>query len=250
MKKGIYMFIVLIVVLSGFIYFFNRKITTPLVFQSPYRAQVQTEFEAMMAEENINVSDTQFWTTPVKGKTAQVELEKKATQLSKKYQLLEKKAKSLGKSLKPLNLETAEWKEVSDRYIALKQVAIDKYLESVTVEDAQKYYQANLKKYARQATIKGTLAIWKDGMIISQEALEISEENIRITTEKYAELEQLLKDITIGKEVVWLQNGRYYSFSCEQIEDKGVDPFDSIVNAVATQYADEKVEAWLTEETK
>lgn len=248
MRKTVYVSIVLLlIVILGFIYFFSGKSTVPHVFQNPYRAQVRAEFETMMAEENKKVSESLFWTTSVKGKTAQGELEKKAAQLFAKYQLLEQKAKENGKSQKPLNLSSADWSEVSKRYIELKQLAIDKFLEKVTSEDAERYYKTNLSKYARQATIKGKLAVWKDGTIISQNVLEISEESIRIVTETYPELEALLKDITVGKEVVWQQGGRYYSFSCEQIEDKGSKPLEEIRDAVATQYAESEVEKWLDE---
>lgn len=251
MRKAVYaLSVLLLVVTLGFIYFFSGKPAVPRVFQSPYRAQIRAEFETLMADENRNVSEDHFWTTSIKGKTAQGELDKKAAQLAAKYQLLEQKAKENGKSLKPLDLTKADWGTVSQRYTELKQLEIDKVLATVTSEEAEKHYQENLKNYARQATLKGKLAIWKDGIIISQETLEISEENIRIVTETYTELEPLLKDITVDKEVVWSQNGRYYSFSCEEIEEKGVKPFEEVVDAVATQYAEAKVEKWLDENTQ
>lgn len=254
MRKAVYLPIVLLTVILtiiiGFISLGYGKSTVPRVFQSPYRAQVRAEFETLLAEENKNVSEDLFWTTSVRGKTAQGELDKKAAQLAAKYQLLEKKAKDLGKSFAPLDLTTADWQVVSNRYTELKQLAIDQLLETVTFEEAETYYKANLEKYARQATIKGTLAVWKDGMITSQEALEVSEENVRIITETYPELESLLKDITVGKEVVWLQNGRYYSFSCEQLEDKGIQPLSEIIDAVSVQYAESRVDEWLDTATK
>lgn len=250
MRKAVYLIIVLVIGILGFTYFAQGKSTVPRVFQSPYRTQVRAEFETLMAEENKDVSEDAFWTTPIKGTTAQQELDKKATQLFAKYQLLEREAKKRGSAFESLDLTKAEWQTISNRYVELKQAAIDKRLETVTLEEVEQHYKANVAKYARQATLKGTLSIWKEGMVISQESLEISEENVRIITETYSELEPLLKDITVGKEVVWSQNNRYYSFSCEAIEDKGVKPLSEITDAVATQYAEAEVEKWLDEATR
>lgn len=250
MRKTVCLLIVLIIGMLGFVYLFNGKTTVPRVFQSPYRAQVRAEFETLLAEENRTVLDDTFWTTSVKGTTAQKELEKKAAQLFIKYQMLEKKAKESGVTSVQLDLNTAKWEDVSKQYTTFKQIAIDKMLETVTHAEVEQYYKENSVNYARQATLKGKLAIWKEGIIISQEGLDISEENIRVITETYSGLEPLLKDISIGKQVVWTQNGRYYSFSCEEMEDKGVKPLEEIVDAVATQYAETKVEVWLAENTK
>ncbi|WP_449461097.1 hypothetical protein [Streptococcus suis] len=203
-----------------------------------------------MEEKNIKVFDTNFWTTPVGGRTARVELEKQASILYKKYILLDQEARKNGYSLVALDLKKTDWQTISNRYAELKQWVIDQRLKTVTFEQVKTYYQEHQEKYYRQDMVSGYLATWQEGMVVSQENIEISEETVRIMTEIYPELEVLLKDIVVGQQVAWQQDGKYYTFTCENLEEKGVVPLTEITNAVAVQYAESMVDQWLESNSK
>ncbi|RCW16515.1 hypothetical protein CAC02_08030 [Streptococcus gallolyticus] len=226
--------------------FYMADPAVPSVFETPYRTQVRTEFEARMQEQGIEASEHQFWVTPVDGETPQSVLDNKASKLYKEYQLLAENAQRLGVALTPLDLNTAKWQEVSLRYTELKQIAIDHYLQTVSDEQVKVYYEQNQEKYQRQATIKGVLSLWRDGVVASQEKLVIDEENVRLMTEQYGELESGLVGIAVGQQIVWQQENDYYTFVCEAIEEKGVENFETITEAVAIQYAEEQIEAQLS----
>lgn len=249
MKKVSGLLVALLVIVLGIAYMVYGTSRTPRVFQTPYKTQVQTEFQALLEANNQEVADSKFWTTPVNGQTAQEVLEEKATKLYHKYQLLEKKARETTSDIAVLDLETVEWKELSAHYTQLKQIVIDERLSFVTYQEAEQYYAENREQYARQATISGQLATWRQGMIVAQESFEISEENIRMVTELYPDLEYLLEGIQAGQQVVWNQAGDYYTFTCDTVEDKGIQPLSDIIDAVATQYAEQQVDDWLERES-
>lgn len=249
MKKILIIVGLLLVVFSG-VYLLQQKSMIPSVFQTPYRTKVRTEFETLMEEKNIKVSDANFWTTPVGGRTARAELEKQASILYKKYILLDQEARKNGYPLAALDLKNTDWQTISKRYTELKQWAIDQRLKTVTFEQVKTYYQEHQEKYYRQDTVSGYLAIWQGGIVVSQEKIEISEQTVRIMTESYPELEVLLKDISVGQQVSWQQDGKHYSFTCEHLEEKGVMPLTEITDAVAIQYAESMVDQWLESNSK
>ncbi|HGA1475185.1 TPA: hypothetical protein ACIRK0_001970, partial [Streptococcus suis] len=123
-----------------------------------------------------------------------------------------------------LDFNKVDWKTVSNRYIELKQIVIDEKIKDINQDEIERYYLANTENFERQDFISGNISIWNDGIIISTESVDITEETVRNITERYPDLELELKNIEVGHQVSWGQNGVYYTFTCLSREEKGIIP--------------------------
>ncbi|HHW3847190.1 TPA: hypothetical protein ACT2IV_000722 [Streptococcus suis] len=248
MTKKIIFILLFFVVCVYFYSFIPLVQTVPSVFQTPYRTLVQSEFEEIYKYNGIEISERNFWNKPINGRKPQDTLNEKATILFKKYNLLEKEAKKHEYKKEALDFNKVDWKTVSNRYIELKQIVIDEKIKDINQDEIERYYLANTENFERQDFISGNISIWNDGIIISTESVDITEETVRNITERYPDLELELKNIEVGHQVSWGQNGVYYTFTCLSREEKGIIPLSEITDAVAMQCAEELVDNWLNKE--
>ncbi|WP_303971992.1 hypothetical protein [Streptococcus merionis] len=243
--------IVTVLLLSGLSLSFRKSQLekAPTVFEQPFITQVKADFHQKMLAANVIVSEEAFWTTKVNQTTPQKELEGKAQQLFRRYQLVETAVSDHGGAVERLNLETANWQEVSDNYRKNRQTLINLRLQEVTQQQVEAYYQKHQERYQKQGRLTGKLSFWRDGIRVSEEELIIDADNVRLVTESYPGLEEHLSQLKSNQEVHWSQGDGIYYFICETSEVGEIEPLEHIMEAVATQCVEEELETWLAKES-
>ncbi|MCO7183545.1 MULTISPECIES: hypothetical protein [Streptococcus] len=248
-KKSIVIIILVFIIASAFLgYWFISIKEVPKVFFAPFQTAVEQEYRSKYVKEGRKISETDFWNQKIHGISPKEALQQKAKTLYKEYLLLEKEAKNKGKILKSLDFKCVSWQKVEETMSVNRQIIKDAWVTTLNQSDVKEYYQHHLENFTEQAMIKGKISFWKNGTEIWSEELEISSQNIRNTTELYPELEEKLEAIQKNEQYNWQKDNGYYNFLCLERTEGKVLEFDDVVEAVASQLIDERIDVWLAKE--
>ncbi|MGL4336934.1 MAG: hypothetical protein ACRCST_08555 [Turicibacter sp.] len=217
------------------------------IFEAPYSSEVRAIFTQEFKEQNYPVTESTFWDTDLNGVTPKQVVKKKAKQLYKRYQLLQKQVAII------IPLDSSEskitpsdsWSNIKKRMETWSQIVESNLINSATEAEIKAYYDSNSIRFKKQDIIEGNLSFWQNGAEVLSENLLITEENIKVLTEEYDELTEILSDIQSGSGASWEDPDGIYYFVCQKRTDGGIESFDDVIGAVAAQYAQEKLEQLL-----
>ncbi|MBF0778774.1 YczE/YyaS/YitT family protein [Streptococcus cuniculi] len=177
-------------------------------------------------------------------------LEQKQERLYQEFQLLQTEAKRLDSRVKEIQLDQASWQEVSEVMASNRQLIKDNWATTLSEAELRAYYQRNLHHFSEQAPIRGRLSFWQNGMESWSREVDISAETVRMVTEQYPELDTLLPTIGVGTSESWQKDGGIYQFLCIERQEGLPLPFQEVVEAVASQLVEEKLNDWLDKKTR
>lgn len=228
-------------------YFSYRASSVPEVFSTPYRTAIEQEFRFKYEEAGLPIPSETFWTAEIGGLAPCDVLEQKQKRLFQEFKLLQKEARQLGGEVEELPLETATWQEVSEVMATNRQFIKDEWTHTLSESDIFAYYQRNIHQFSEQESIKGKLSFWQNGVENWTKEVELSAENIRMVTEQYPELDLVLSNIEVGESKSWKKDGGMYQFLCIDKKAGRPLPFQDVIEAVASQLVEEKLNDWLEE---
>lgn len=217
----------------------------PEVFTVPYRTAVEQEYRLKYEEAGLPIPSKNFWTSEIGGLTPQGVLEQRKKRLYQEFTLLEKETKQLGGATENLRLDGAGWQEISETMASNRQFIKDSWINQLEDADILAYYQKHIDRFSEQAPIKGKLSFWQNGVEIWNKEVDISAETVRMVTEQYPELDLILPQIVAGERESWQRDGGVYQFVCTDRQDGMPLPFEEVIEAVASQLVEEKLNHWL-----
>lgn len=141
-------------------------------------------------------------------------------------------------------LELSFWDYYRERVAQVEELVRSHVRDSLSMEDARAYHDANPDEFARQDTIVVDVVPWSDGRAGQPWELTIDERSVRALQEQHDELVAAALVLDEGDQVVVdLRDGSQVQVMCRERTDGGTHPFDDVVQAALSQLATQEMGA-------
>lgn len=119
-------------------------------------------------------------------------------------------------------------------------------LAGLSLEEVRAYFDSHLDAFSRQDETTVKVTEWEDGRALASSELTIDAGNVRMLQEGDDALISAALDLTPGQQsTVQRRDGRFAQIECLSRTDGGVEEFDAVAQAAASQLATERFEAEL-----
>lgn len=131
--------------------------------------------------------------------------------------------------------------------VELREQRIRSHLaEALTPAEVRVYYDSHQDAFSRQDEITVKVTGWEDGRALAPSELNIDASNVRMLQEADDALISAALNLTPGQQsTVQRPDGRFAHIECLSRTDGGVEEFDAVAQAAASQLAAERFEAEL-----
>lgn len=119
-------------------------------------------------------------------------------------------------------------------------------LEGLSMDEVRTYYDSQSDTFSRQDEITVKVTEWEDGRALASSEVRIDAGNVRMLQEGNDTVISAALGLTAGQQAtVQRPDGRFAQLECLSRKDGGVEDFDAVVQAAASQLATERFEAEL-----
>lgn len=119
-------------------------------------------------------------------------------------------------------------------------------LEGLSLNEVRAFYDSHADDFSRQDEITVKVTEWEDGRALSSSEVTIDAGNVRMLQEGDDAVISAALGLTAGQQAtVQRPDGRFAQLECLSRKDGGVEDFDAVVQAAASQLATERFEAGL-----
>lgn len=119
-------------------------------------------------------------------------------------------------------------------------------LQGLSLDEVRAFYDSHTDAFSRQDEIALKVTEWENGRALSTSELRIDAGNVRMLQEGDDPVISAALALTVGQQTnVQRLDGRFVHLECLSRKDGGVEDFDAVVQAAASQLATERFEAEL-----
>ncbi|MGN5734919.1 hypothetical protein [Arthrobacter psychrochitiniphilus] len=113
--------------------------------------------------------------------------------------------------------------------------------EALSMDEVREYYEQHPEAFKRQELITLKVTDWQGGRALSTREVVIDETNVRMLQERDDALISAALDLGQGElATVQRPDGSFAQLECLSRKDNGVQPLDAVVQAAASQLADQR----------
>lgn len=119
-------------------------------------------------------------------------------------------------------------------------------LKGLSVDEVRAFYDSHSDDFSRQDEITAKVTEWEDGRALASSEVAIDAGNVRMLQEGDDAVIAAALDLAVGQQAtVQRPDGRFVQLECLSRKDGGVEEFDAVVQAAASQLATQRFEAEL-----
>ncbi|WP_162182071.1 hypothetical protein [Arthrobacter sp. PAMC 25486] len=122
----------------------------------------------------------------------------------------------------------------------------DHLLEGLSLDEVRTFYDSHADAFSRQDEIALKITEWENGRALASSEVTIDAGNVRMLQEGDDTVISAALGLTAGQQATAQRpDGRFAQLECLSRKDGGVEDFDAVVQAAASQLATERFEAEL-----
>lgn len=135
---------------------------------------------------------------------------------------------------------TTLWDSYSEELEHREQLVKSSIRDTLTKDEVRGYYEQHLDQFSRQDPITVRVTEWQDGRAVSADEVEIDETNVRMLQEgDDAVISAALALAEGARTTIERRNGTFAQLECLSRADGGFKSFDAVVQAAASQLANQ-----------